>query len=393
MKRVLFFFPVNPIEKNAGNRTRALNLLKYFSERGIMVDYIAERHWGTFTPENIAMLKQSGLVQDVRMLERKPVKKNAVKYFFNYKIPNKLFLRKLKLREGSIPNRLTLQLRREFDQILTERHYDYILISYAYWADLIFDNPLTHNSVTIIDTHDLLSSLHQRDEGFDKSTALSDELRRLALFDQVWAISPDEMYFFSQFLEGSVKHIPVVVDTPPVVSPLPEKEYDLIYVATDNNSNLLSADWFFKKVYPLLPEYIRICVIGTIGSHVPAGLKNVTVIPFVESLHTYYFRSKIAICPMLAGTGVKVKVVEALSHGLPVVCTERGMDGLPDKSNNGCLLVENEQQFADGIQELLHNNAFYEEQSRMAKDTFRQHFSEEQVYRKLDTALNINSGH
>nr|WP_281389560.1 glycosyltransferase family 4 protein [Chitinophaga qingshengii] len=166
-------------------------------------------------------------------------------------------------------------------------------------------------------------------------------------------------------------------------------EYDLVYVASDNAKNIMSAAWFFSEVYPLLSPDIRLAVVGSITGHVPKDLPNVTLIPYVQHLETMYVNARVALSPMLEGTGVKVKVVEALSHGLPVVCTERGTDGLPFKSNNGCLVAETPGHFAQFVDQLLQDHDFYKKQCDMAKNTFLQCFSAEEVSKRLDTAMSI----
>lgn len=390
MKRILYFFPLNPVEKKGGSQTRALHLLKYFKARGMKVDFITKSVWGQYTPETVKAFEDSGLAEHIWVLDRKPVKGNPIKYFFTYKLWHILYERKLKLVPGSFPNHTTLNLRRQFDAILRCQQYDYIIISYAYWADFIRDNPLVGKAVTIIDTHDLLASQHQHDTGFDKGAALGDELRRLAQFNQVWAISPEETYFFSQFLKEKVKYIPMIMTAPAPVKETVEKDVDLIYVASDNPHNLRSAAWFFKEVYPLLPTNIRICAIGVITAHISKDYPNVTLIPFVDDLDAYYRRARVALCPMLTGTGVKVKVVEAMSHGLPVICSERGLDGLPDKTGNGCLSANDPETFAANIQRVLSDKALYEQLSRQGQAYFQQHFSIESGYQKLDKAMGID---
>jgi len=388
VKRLLFYFPVNPAAKNAGNITRALGFLEYFKKRNLEVDFVSEKYWGIYTPEGIAELKATGLVNEVHLLEWKPKKKNPITYFFGYKLKNKSFVRKINPK-GAVFNRVTLYLQQQFNELLLKKHYDYILISYAFWADLIYKNPLAAKSLTIIDTHDLESSQFQHEEGFDVGVALGDELRRLELYDQVWAISPEESYFFSQFLGNRVKYIPMMLPDPIPVTPNSNPEFDLVYVASDNPKNIMSAAWFFDHVYPLISPDARLAVVGKITSHVPENLPNVTLIPYVEHLETIYTNARVALSPMLEGTGVKVKVVEALSHGLPVVCTERGTDGLPFKSNNGCLVGETPAEFADYVNRLLQDADLYKQQAEMAKNTFLQCFSAEEVSKRLDAALSI----
>src|SRR3546814_174278 len=161
------------------------------------------------------------------------------------------------------------------------------------------------------------------------------------------------------------------------------KIHDLIYVASDNPHNLIAAEWFFKEVHPRLPERLRMCVIGKISAHI-ADHPNVVKIPFAEDIGPYYAQSKVAICPILSGTGIKIKVVEAITHGLPVVCTTRGTDGMPDKINNGCLTGDDPQEFARNITTLLENPGFYQEQANLAAETFYRHFEKTRCYQKLD---------
>ena len=82
----------------------------------------------------------------------------------------------------------------------------------------------------------------------------------------------------------------------------------------------------FDHVYPLLPPNINIVIIGRICKHIQER-KGVTLIEFAESTGRVLPPVKIAICPMLEGTGIKIKVIEALSYGLPIVGTERAIDG------------------------------------------------------------------
>jgi len=392
MKQVLYFFPLNPADKNSGSISRALGLFSYFKARGMKVDFISKQHWGNYTEQSIAAFENAGLADSIQVLRRKPVKKNPIAYFFSYKLKHILFERKLKLIKGSIPNQTTLHLRNQFDKILQQKKYDYIIISYAYWADLIKDNPNTKGATTIIDTHDLLAAQHQNDVGYDRNVAVGDELRRLSLFDQIWAISSEETYFFRQFFKDKVHYIPIMVKEPrPQTTDENHKKFDLIYVATDNPHNKISAKWFFDEVYPSLAKGLTICVIGTILDHIPKDLSNVTRIPFAEDLSDFYYISKVALCPMLSGTGVKVKVVEAMAHALPIVCTTSGVDGMPDKMNNGCLVSNDAAVFAANIQQLLNDVSLYNEKKKESRDYYEKNFKTQKVYELIDHALNIST--
>ncbi|QEC51992.1 glycosyltransferase involved in cell wall biosynthesis [Anseongella ginsenosidimutans] len=389
MKKVLFFFPENPLEKNSGNKTRVLQLLHYFRTRNMEVDFVSVSPWTSIWSEkDAAALSESGLVSNVHVLSRKPPKKNLFSYLFSYKRHQLRYQRKTDPGKSAIPVHSNYHIQTAFEQLLKSKHYDYILISYVYWHHLISNKELTAGSKTIIDTHDFITDqLLPAGDGALGAT-FEDEIRRMSLFDEVWAISTEERYLFSQFCGDKVRLVPLMLDPPLADLPGPAvpKKFDLIYVASDNPHNVRAAKWFFDEVHPRLPEQVRLCVIGRINQHV-GEYRNVTKIFFAEDLDEFYRQSVVALCPMFGGTGVKVKVVEALSYGLPVVCTQRGIDGLPNKSRNGCLVSDDPGRFAKHIISLLQDPALYTKQSRLATALFSSHFSTEKCRGILDKAF------
>ncbi len=390
--RILYFFRLNPATKSSGSQWKAYTLLQYFKDRKIKVDFISDYTWGQWDDKAITHFKQKELAENLWFIKKKPEKKNLLVYLFSYKIPHFIYKITHPYGRHSFPNHATLRVRRQFFNILKKRPYDYIIISYAYWAHLLKDNPHIGNAKTIIDTHDMLSAQHQHDKRIHIGHALADELKRLDMFDQVWAISYEEAYFFSQFLKNKVKYIPLMIEKPHENEiPAAQRRYDVTYVATDNPHNRTASKWFFDHVYPLLPLSIKIRIVGSIGSCIPENLPNVTCVDYVEDLHLVYKQTKIAICPMLTGTGIKVKIVEALAYGIPVVCNERGLDGLPAKSNNGCLVTNNAATFANYMEQLLEDEPLYHQLSNEGIMLVRENFTKENMYLKLDEAFSYHT--
>ena len=348
MKKVLYFFPDDVAKQNAGNKTRALELLKYFKHRGVQVDFASLQFESAdrgCTDDTINFVKSSGLAQNVYLLPRKPGKSNALLYFFKYKLWDLLYYWFTFPFRSDIPTFMTLTLKSTFERLLKENQYDYIIISYIYYAEMAANKDLLKGAKTIIDTHDFITAQFKYRKSFNLGITLQDEIKRLDKFDEVWAISGEEQYLFGQFCKTKVRLVPFMMKPKTTGTHSPEKKYDLIYVASNNIHNERSARWFFNEVYPLLPAGIRICMIGGINK-VLGDMPQTTQIAFADDLDAFYAQAKIALCPMLTGTGIKIKVVEALAHGLPVVCTTRGIDGLPNKTLNGCLVSDDAAQFA-----------------------------------------------
>lgn len=373
--KVLYFFPGNPLVRSQGNHVRAYTLLQYFKAKNITLDLVAEadKH---FTEQDVEGLKSEKLVNQVHFLPKH--KKGGLSYFLKVSIP-KLF--------SKIPkpfDRRQLNQQQAFNKVLQANTYDKIIVSYSCWIPLVLDNPYLKGATTIVDTHDFLTSQFKSRKDFKLGEFFEGEMKLLNSVDQVWAISVEEKYLFEQFIKTPVHLVPHLT-TSEIQSTA--KTIDVLYVASENEHNIAAAQWFFNKVYPLLETNISITVVGKINKHIK-DYPNVNKINYVEDLSATYNASKVVICPMLSGTGLKIKVVEALSFNLPVVCNTRGVDGLINKVDNGCLVTDNATKFAAYIMQLLNDSSFYEANKQKANLFYEEYLSEKAVYSTLDQILN-----
>lgn len=380
--------PDNPLKQNAGNKIRALSFLAYFKSRDFQVHFVSEYFWGEWNNQDITEFKNSGFAGKTDVLKRKASKRNLISYFFFYKLPNFFYQRKWGFLKASFPEMVTIRLKKAFKSILRNNEFDYIFINYASWSTLIENNLLTGNAKTVLDTHDLLSAQNTLKNNIGAS--FQEEMRRLSLFDFVLAISAEEKYIFEQFCNAQVKLAPMMIKRPPAsLISVQDRTFDLIYVASENPHNIDAANWFMDKVYPLLPLTVSICIIGKITQHITSNKANITLIPFAQDLQPYYQDAKIAICPMLSGTGTKIKVIEAISYHLPVVCNPRGVDGLINKTNNGCLVNETPEGFKNDILSLINNKKIYDTQSLYAKQTYEAIYELDSCYKNLDLLFQL----
>ena len=375
--KILYFYPENPVVLNQGNNARAFALLQYFKNKHYKIDYVGIAS-KSFSDIDLESIKKADLIDNGFLLRKDKRISKTLSYLFTYAIPNKL---KGRIRDF---DRTRFGHKEQFSRILKDNQYDYIIISYAYWAELIRENKHLKNAKLIIDTHDFLTSQFQNQKRFNLGKYFNKEVELLNLFQKVWVISSDENYVFSQFVSSEVITIPHALDAKFQLNST--KKYDLVYVASSNEHNVKSAKWFFEEVYPKLNPNLSICVVGKINEHI-SELPNVTKMHFVEDLDQVYSESRVAICPMLSGTGLKIKVVEALSFGLPVVCNPRGIDGLINKTNNGCLVAEDATTFSKYIEQLLTDENFYKQQQTLSKNFFENYLSVNLVYSELDNVF------
>jgi GT2 family glycosyltransferase len=99
--------------------------------------------------------------------------------------------------------------------------------------------------------------------------------------------------------------------------------------------NVEAVLWFCREVMPVLVERLPGIHLTIAGSHPPAEVSalagpDVTVTGYVsdEELEKLYRKSRLVVVPLLTGGGIKGKVIEALSHAVPIVTTPTGAEGI-----------------------------------------------------------------
>ncbi|MEI2271058.1 glycosyltransferase family 4 protein [Sphingobacterium sp. ML3W] len=375
-KRILYFMPDNPFSNQAGNLTRTKQLLKYFEqhETVLEIDFLSCLYWNK---SSVELFKNTYPNVNLNIVDIYSNKSNRLKYLVEDKIPRLIYKAIYKPKISL----LTPIIIKRIKSLLQGKSYDIIVISYSTWGALAAQLS-QFNAYTIIDTHDFMTLQRMREKtNFDIGAAFKEEMAILSLYNEIWTYSIEERYIYEQFLKKKVTLLPVSVPDPKSVYNH-EKSIDILYVASDNIHNIESMMWFIDSVLPFLPLY-KIHVVGKICTRIPDH-PQLTKVGIVDDLEVYYAGAKITICPMLSGTGIKIKVLESLCHGLPVVTTQRGIDGLVNKINNGCVVANDEIHFAHAIIDLLEDNVFYKRQSEYARVFYKSFYACEYETRILD---------
>lgn len=91
---------------------------------------------------------------------------------------------------------------------------------------------------------------------------------------------------------------------------------------------------------------------------------NIKLLGFVDNLEDVLKTTKLALMPIAFGTGIKTKILDCMSYGVPVLTNTVGNEGLSTRNMNNILIFENNDLTNDNIEKLLNNNKLLEEISK-----------------------------
>jgi GT2 family glycosyltransferase/SAM-dependent methyltransferase len=174
--------------------------------------------------------------------------------------------------------------------------------------------------------------------------------------------------------------------------PPPEGQAVLFVAGFGHPPNEDAAVWFVEAILPLIRARHPTAMLWIVGSHPTARVRGlsgdgVSIAANVSDaeLAGFYRRARVAAVPLRYGAGVKLKVVEALAQGLPLVTTPVGAQGC-EGLGEVITIAEDPAIFADAICRLLADDAAWTRIAAREIDYVKQHFSEAGLRESLMTA-------
>jgi glycosyltransferase involved in cell wall biosynthesis len=162
----------------------------------------------------------------------------------------------------------------------------------------------------------------------------------------------------------NVQPIPNGVDTK-IFSLLPQNgnlsNHILFVGSMDYSPNVDGVKWFVNNVLPKLDQSMPDYQFWIVGSNPPDEVlalesKKVHVTGFVKDVRPYYESAKIVIVPLFAGGGTRLKILESLALGCPVVSTTIGAEGLELISGQHLLISDTPEDFYLAIKKIIYDH-------------------------------------
>lgn len=363
------------LTKSAGNVNALLSLLEYFSSFS-KVDVLSTHHSrpNRRLPPNVKVIWRPDLINLASRKVRRIFGSELSLFQYKSSVFKKWLVR----------------------QCLLRTPYDLIVIEYVENAFLLGEIRRNTNAPVICDMHDLMS---QRAKAFaptgqphkeNLTVGPAEENNALAAFDAVIALQATE----AAMVRTALPNLTVVVTRrPPPTSTLnisqerKNKKTVVGFLGTDASFNVDAAKRLTSEEY-LIFDDVEYLIGGRVGRCIDtARTTNIRLIGEIDLLSSFYAEIDVLANLIGYGSGLKTKNLEALAHGVPVITTSVGAEGIEDLIGAGVYLANSADDFRDAIRLIRQEMAVNGYKARV-RAVYDEYFSVNKVFAELDKLLN-----
>jgi glycosyltransferase involved in cell wall biosynthesis len=395
--RILFLTQVLPLPLDAGPKIRAYYVLRHLAEAGHEISLLS------FVRENDPPAAIESLKKVCRVVETVPMTRTLSGDLWNgvrSLLSSRSFLIIRDQRAAMRDKVRALCDSRSFDAVHSDQLW---MASYAMQACRLRRVLDQHNAVFQIPRR-----LAASERNPVKRSMLRLEAQKLARYEAETCASFSKVVWVSKAdllalraarpdsagapADGPV--IPICVDPGAVVARRSEEgRFRVTFLGGMHwPPNAEGVRWFVREIWPQVASQAPDSVLTLIGKkppRLPAGSPGRIETPgFTADVRQFLEQTAVFIVPLLSGGGMRVKILDAWSWGLPVVSTTIGAEGLETSDGENILLADTAGAFAESVIRALQDRCLSDrlsEQGRTTVETFydwkKIYSSWEQVYR------------
>lgn len=365
IQKLLVISPTPTHPQNAGNRARIFSFVEQAKTCGLSIYFLYVNMEGdpneemkTYWGDNLYVLGTNKYpnIEKPRTYKERILRKvgliNNEQYRYNYHLDDWFD-------DGILTYCKGLQTKISFDFVLTE----YIFMSKALTV-------FPKKTIKIIDTHDCFTDRYKvyplLDNGLRSSKWFStykyDEKRGLNRADRIVAIQGNEANYFRKLTSKPVFTIGHLFEDLIHKNTNIEPNQKMLIFGSDNPINVDGYRFFVNNIWPLIQKKLPTCELVVAGLICGAieHRADITYLGILEDKADAYKNIAIAINPMTYGSGLKIKTLEALIYGVPVVSTTHGALGLEDMIEKCIFVSDNPEVFSKYVCDLFTNKILYQ---------------------------------
>ena len=294
------------------------------------------------------------------------------------------------------------QMAEEIEFLLDQHDYDVMQIEYTRMAH--FMPPPTPGMLRVLVEHDVsfvslgrrLAKLHgfiaRAEMFFDWMRLLRYEIKAVESADLVAVMSQTDRELLGKFVDTStIFSIPNGVDCKEFQFTENGREPDsILFVGFFRHEpNVEAVNYFCSEVLPLVQDQYPDVHFRIVGAYPPENIRSlgnkagIEVTGRVEDIAGYYRQSTMFVAPILHGSGTRLKILEAMASGCPVISTTVGAEGLGTRNGEQILIADTAADMARAVLTLLEDPLFGKTLAKHARDYVVTHYDWDTIASQL----------
>lgn len=278
---------------------------------------------------------------------------------------------------------------------IIDKQIDSVILITPYASEYVDLNILKHNNIKIILREENIESKFVK-ELYDQHNIIGNiETKRVEKYekkminraDEIVCISPEDC---SELIIGNANkshYIPVCFEQPPLKWSDRDSDYILFSGALSFVHNHIGIIWFLKNVFEEYKKFypkIKLKITGNVHDDVKKEIMQYNDVEFTGFLDEDKMKRMLSNClfmiaPIITGSGVKIKLIEALSMGIPVVATEHCEKGIPLGAEQAYLVAKQESDFLAHMKLLTSSKEKRENISKNAVAFFEKNYNVDNI--------------
>jgi GT2 family glycosyltransferase len=285
----------------------------------------------------------------------------------------------------------------KFEKFITSRgrNFDIIILSRPHIAAQYIDTILEYapHSKIIYDTIDLhylrlcrQALIEKNPELFKEAQKMKETEMKLIKSSNVTFIATKKEGAILKYEDNSVN--PVVLPTFHIprknILPFEDREHIVFIGGFQHTPNVDAAIFLTNDIFHLIKRHIKNVKLFIVGSNPPDSIKalaseDTIVTGYVPDIAPYFERFKVMIAPIRYGAGIRGKITESMSFGLPVVTTNMGGEGLDMVEGDSILFANSPEEFASKTARIYTDKDLWNKISTNSRELATKRYAPENV--------------
>lgn len=297
----------------------------------------------------------------------------------------------------------------EFEKLILSKiikfNYDVLILETAYLLPYLKSIRNIFKGKILVRTHNVEFKIWERLAQADKNIfkkfflkKLSSNLKTFEIdflkkTDGILCISENDFQTFKSLgIHTKIEVVPVSMDLASTEQYVPYADHFFFVGAMNWKPNIEAVDLLLKDIFPKIQEHSPEAKLHLAGSFMNNKLKNhqqknVVIHGKVKDVKQFMTHHGILLVPLTSGSGIRIKIIEALSVAVPVISTTIGFEGIPVVNNVHGIIAKTTTEIAQMALELTKNQEKAQQLGLNGQKMVTENYSRQEVSKKLNAFI------